>query len=417
MSEYQVPIDYNRARNVLRRLNAYAHYSPEGAAQALDVLRQAYPLTFARLEQKSFERDAVLLEMPGAKATGPLVFVSHLDAPARNACEDKAPAHAQAMCVALSRAHVVALLEALEGLLNEGYHPGGDLMLALSMDGLSEGLGASSLASHLKARSVEPCFVLDHGGYATMEAFRTYLPRESPLALVGIGEKGRLHARLTLEDGEGTLRQLMRAGAKLTRRQTRVSLCAASVQMLQALGARAPLLQRWFVRNPKATFPIMRLMWRKRAVLRQFFASQRCIDGVQAQATPERAEGTLHLRQTLMPGLRCAQARRQVRRVAARCGLSVRFCVAEDACARSKPDGEAWEALKTAIEIQFERSVVVPCLSPFATDARHYAGLCRRVYRFSPFLLTGSEALRGVCTVTDGSLQTAVQFFRSMLCV
>ena len=75
------------------------------------------------------------------------------------------------------------------------------------------------------------------------------------------------------------------------------------------------------------------------------------------------------------------------------------------------------QALKTAIEIQFERSVVVPCLSPFATDARHYAGLCRRVYRFSPFLLTGSEALRGVCTVTDGSLQTAVQFFRSMLCV
>ena len=32
-------------------------------------------------------------------------------------------------------------------------------------------------------------------------------------------------------------------------------------------------------------------------------------------------------------------------------------------------------------------------------------------------LLTGEEALSGMCTVTDGTLQTAVQFFRSMLCV
>ena len=32
-------------------------------------------------------------------------------------------------------------------------------------------------------------------------------------------------------------------------------------------------------------------------------------------------------------------------------------------------------------------------------------------------LTTGEEALSGMCTVTDGTLQTAVQFFRSMLCV
>ena len=31
--------------------------------------------------------------------------------------------------------------------------------------------------------------------------------------------------------------------------------------------------------------------------------------------------------------------------------------------------------------------------------------------------VTGEDALNGVCTVTDGALQTAVQFFRSMLSV
>ena len=45
----------------------------------------------------------------------------------------------------------------------------------------------------------------------------------------------------------------------------------------------------------------------------------------------------------------------------------------------------SWEALETAIEIQFERAVIVPCLSPFVTDGRFYAQPGGRVYRFSPF--------------------------------
>ena len=59
----------------------------------------------------------------------------------------------------------------------------------------------------------------------------------------------------------------------------------------------------------------------------------------------------------------------------------------------------------------------MPCLSPFVTDARFFAPLGGCIYRFSPFMVTGSEALAGLCTITDGTLQTAVQFFRSVLSV
>jgi hypothetical protein len=51
------------------------------------------------------------------------------------------------------------------------------------------------------------------------------------------------------------------------------------------------------------------------------------------------------------------------------------------------------------------------------TDARFYDLPGGRVYRFSPFMVSGDEALEGRCTVTDGALQTAVQFFRTMLSV
>ena len=83
----------------------------------------------------------------------------------------------------------------------------------------------------------------------------------------------------------------------------------------------------------------------------------------------------------------------------------------------SSTSGEALDALETAIEIQFERTVIAPCLCPQVTDGRFYDLPSGRVYRFSPFMVTGDEALEGRCTVTDGALQTAVQFFRSMLSV
>ena len=51
------------------------------------------------------------------------------------------------------------------------------------------------------------------------------------------------------------------------------------------------------------------------------------------------------------------------------------------------------------------------------TDGRFYTGLRGNVYRFSPFLLNAQEALRGECALTEGALQTAVQFFRQMLSV
>ena len=367
------------------------------------------------------------MEMPGASSTSPLVFVSHLDAAGTEAVAADSP-HEMPISVPLSRAHVVALLEALEGLLGEGYQPGGDLLLALSMDGLSGGAGARSIAAHLKARSLSPCFVLDHGGYATMEAFRTYLPKNAPLALIGICEKGEIQGEMTADrevssrPGRERARpvdELLRAGARLTRHPRRARLCAASETMLSELGKKAPLLQRWLVRRPRVTFPLMRVLWRKRSVFHQFFVSERTVCALSAQGTlqtPAR-EASLIFRQTLIPGVRAAEARHRIRCLAGNDDLRMTFSMCEDAGSPSDPSGEAWDALETAIEIQFERAVIVPCLSPFVTDGRFYAQPGGRVYRFSPFMLTGEEALSGMCTVTDGTLQTAVQFFRSMLCV
>ena len=425
MSGFLAPLNYDRARDVLRRLSFYTHYNPQGAQQALEVLRQCYPSVFAKLEMKTFANQAVLLEMSGGSGA-PLVFVSHLDAPGGTSIAD-CP-HELPMAAPLSRAHLITFLEALEALLNEGYHPGGDLMVALSMDGLSGGAGAAAMAAHMKARSIIPCFVLDYGGYATMDAFRTYLPKGAPLALIGITEKGELHGVLTADEavcarrGRETLRpvdELLRAGRRLMRRPWHAALCNASEQMLMELGKRAPLLQRQLVKRPRLTFPLLRILWRRRAIMRQFFFSERTVYSLAAQGTQQDppTSASLSFIQTLIPGQKTADYRHHLRDVAGNDDLKLTFPVDNDAGVRSEASGEAWDALSTAIEIQFDRVVIAPCLSPFPTDARFYSQLGGGVYRFSPFLVTGDEALRGLCTITEGTLQTAVQFFRSMLSV
>ncbi|MDD3333923.1 MAG: M20/M25/M40 family metallo-hydrolase [Eubacteriales bacterium] len=425
MSEFLAPLNYDRAQDALRRLSVYTAYSPEGAKQVLDVLRQCYPLVFSKTEQKTFANDALLMELQGASITEPLIFTAHLDAPERGSFHPSNRPEAS-LCVPLSRAHVVSLLEALEELLRDGYRPGGDLFLALSMDGLSGGAGAESMAAHLNARGIKPCFVLDYGGYATMDAFRTYLPKGAPLALIGIAEKGLLTGRVTADDAVTVqqenarpLDELLKCGARFTRHSRKAALCDASRRMLWTVGRDSSFFKRLMMQHAGLTFPLIRCRWRGRSVMRQFFLSELTLYAMQAEGLPAAParKAELSFRLTVIPGVQTAAMKKRMSRLLRNPALRLDTEVEYEHSRLSDPKGEAWDALETAIEIQFERAVIAPCLCPFITDGRFYTAMGEKVYRFSPFMVTGEEALSGLCTVTDGALQTAVQFFRSMLSV
>ena len=168
MSEFLAPLNYDRAREALCRLSAYGGYDEQKAEEAMGVLRECYPLVFSKTEQERFPKGSVLLHLQGASVTDPLIFTGHLDVPDGQATPFMPNVPDIPLSVPMSRAHVVALLEALEELLRDGYRPGGDLFLALSMDGLSGAEGARAMADYLQKLNIKPCFVLDYGGYATM---------------------------------------------------------------------------------------------------------------------------------------------------------------------------------------------------------------------------------------------------------
>ena len=424
MSEFLAPLDYRRAKDTLRALDFYTAYAPEGAQRVATLLRERYPMVFARTEQKTFANGAMVIEMPGANITDPLVFVSHLDS---LHCKEPPITTLTPFTVPLQRAHVIALLEALDALLQSGYQPGGELFLCLSMDGLSGGEGARAIAEYLGKRQISPCFVLDHGGYVTNAAFCRYLPEGAPLALIGITEKGQLEGRVVAStiadvDDRGAARPLnvlLKSGSRLGIRPRRASLCKASEQMLVEISRHAPFFRRLLIAKPRLTFPLLCAMWRKRAIMAQFFVSELTITGINTQGEPSRSPTAAELSFSLqtVPGKKLAYWKSNLRRKVCHNGAMMEVTIENEHSHCSRTGGEAWDALETAIEILFERAVIAPCLSPNVTDGRFYSGLQGKVYRFSPFMASSAEAMRGECTVDDGALQTAVQFFRQMLSV
>lgn len=420
MTDFLAPMNYNRARDVLSGLSVYQFYNATDAEKAVKLLRNSYPMIFSKLQEKTFGNHAILLETQGGSRNDPLVLLCHVDAPA---CPFEQDAESSAIRLPLSRAHLIALFEALEALLYDGFVPSGDLILCLSMDSLTEARGIQEIAEYLRMRSVHPCFVLDWGGYVSEESFTTYLRKttigtQPPIALVGITEKGRLEGKVVPQnDASEPIRSLLQAGAKIAAHQHQAKLCSATRQMLVSIATHSRLLRRWSIAYPSAAFSLIALRWRNRTVYHQFLSRDGHVFDVSVNgsiAAPP-TEAALHFSQELLPGETCAHYQRklghQLRHV------EVQYPISFDASACSTVKSESWDALTTAIQIQFEHALVTPCLSPYPTDARFFRDLCDTVYRFSPYLLTDRETSQGTCLLTDDHLQTAVQFFRSMLSV
>ncbi len=421
MSEFLAPLNDQRAHQVLQKLTGYVLHRETKGDEMLAFLGNCYPMVFSKMHQQSFANHALLLEKGGTCATDPLVFSVSLDIP--DCTKGVFLQHPSDTLddVPVSHAHFVCLLEALEELFLDGYRPSGDLFLCISMDGLQSAEGAKQMADHLSSRKIHPCFVLSHGGYVTMDAFRTFLPNEAPLALVGITEKGVLRAYITMDETlqattsyakMSPFHALLQCGAKLSCKTRHTALVPTSELMLKTIGWHASFFQKSIMLHPKIAFGLLYLKWRNRSVFKQFFQGERILKMATATTV-----STLQLSQSLLPSESMEDAKQCISRIVAHYGAKATFALESEFGGRSDASGEAWDALLTAIEIQFDRVVTVPCLCSSMTDGRHYMVLNAKVYRFSPFLLSGEQALHRTCTINEDTLQTAVQFFRSMLSV
>ena len=290
------------------------------------------------------------------------------------------------------KSSALAMLEAVQHLVGQGFVPRRTVILALGFDEeLGGEEGAARQAERFAAEGLEPALILDEG-LAVLEGLVPGLP--VPVAAVGIAEKGFATLELTVR-GEG-------GHASMPPREGVTGILAAAVRALEknplpatydgttklffdTLAPEMSFASRLVFANAWITAPLIRRQLAgepsSAALIRTTTAVTMIDAGSAENVLPEVARATVNFR--IHPRDTVAEVVDHARAVIddPRVEVELRGSAAEPTSV-SPIEGEAWRLLVGTIRAVYPDVTVAPALVLATTDSRHYAGLSPNVYRF-----------------------------------
>jgi carboxypeptidase PM20D1 len=295
---------------------------------------------------------------------------------------------------------LVAILEAVEALVIDGFTPANDVYLSFGHDEETVGSGAQAIVAALKERGVRPALVVDEGG-AVVEGIFPGVTK--PIAVVGVSEKGITSVRLTVEQngGHASTPPKLTATVRLARAITRLDakpfparLTETNLQMVETLGAHAtgPLravFTRARVLKPALVAVLGRVSDETRAIVRTTTAVTQLRGSLAANALPETAEAIVNVR--IAVGSSVAETLAHIRKAVRDPLVEVEAVDASEPSPVSPTSGPGWEAVVGSISAVHPGAVVTPYIMLGASDSRHFTAISDAVYRFTPFEMSGEE--------------------------
>jgi carboxypeptidase PM20D1 len=391
----------------------------------VDTLPELYPALHATLERERHGH-SLLYRWRGRGDGAPTVLMAHYDVvPATEegwthppfAAELTGDGEQQLLWgrgAIDDKGAVVAILEAVESLVRDGFRPADDVYLSFGHDEETIGSGARGIAAVLRERGIRPALVLDEGG-AIVE--RIFPGVSAPIAVVGVSEKGITSVRLTVEQhgGHASTPPRMTATVRLARAITRLNarpfparLTETNLRMVETLGAHATGPLRAVFTRARRLQPVLRWVFGRlsdetRAIVRTTTAVTQLRGSLAANALPETAEAVVNTR--IAVGSSVAETLDHLRRAIRDDAVRIEAVDASEPSPVSPSDGPQWDRLAAAIGSVHPRAVVTPYVMLGASDSRHFTGICDAVYRFTPFELSADE--RGALHARDERIHVA----------
>jgi carboxypeptidase PM20D1 len=410
-----------------------------------EYLAASYPLLHARLVRETIDGSSLLYEWPGEEPRkAPIVLMGHLDVvPVAAGTEHRwtHPPWSGAIAGGFvygrgaldDKAAVIAILEAVERLVRDGFVPARTIYLAFGADEEIGGTrGARAIMRSLRARRIaEPALVLDEGGSLLVGEVPGYAGR---VAVIGIAEKGYVSLELSVRGRGGhsstpthptPIGRLSAAIARLEARPFPARLEPPTVEMLRALAPVQPFGRRLALANLWLFRPL---------VARQLLASPQMAPLVHTTTAP-----TIFVAgdtENVIPGEARAIVNFQILTGDSVEGVAerVRQTIADPAVevepgpgglvAPPSPvsdvSGAAFVVLARAVRQTLGEPppLVVPFLTG-PTDSRHWAAAgSRNVFRFTPFLYEkdwGTRAHGSDERIAVQSLAGGVGFYMQLM--
>lgn len=425
---------------------SYASGGPIDTAAFLgfhDFLARSFPLVHSTLERSTVNRLSLIYRWPGADTSAaPLVLMGHMDVvpvPDANLREwkhepfsgDVAEGYVWGRGTLDDKTTVLAILEAVEGLLRSGYRPPRNVYLTFGHDEEVGGLyGARVIVDTLVRRGVKPALVIDEGGFMAAGALPGLTGRA---AIVGIAEKGYISLRLRARAQGGhssmptrrtAVGALSRAIAELEANPFPTSLDGPTRGMIEAMTPYMPFSRRLVLANLWLTEPLVRRNLAANplgaALMRTTTAPTMLSAGVKDNVLPPEATAVVNFR--IRPGETQTTVIDRVRSVIADTMIAVEptDSARVDPSPISDVGSAAYRLIATTVRgmAPGETLPVLPYLVMGGTDAKYWGPHSNRVFRFLAIPLGAGDAGRvhGVNErVAVADYATAVSFFARLV--
>ncbi|WP_405375301.1 MULTISPECIES: M20/M25/M40 family metallo-hydrolase [unclassified Microbacterium] len=378
-----------------------------------ESVARLYPALHAAVDREVVDGHSLLYRWRGADAAGALVLMAHIDVVdvvpaewdhppfAAEVVGDGARAAIHARGAVDDKGALVAILEAVESLIEEGFVPASDVYLAFGHNEETAGGGARAIVAALAERGVRPALVLDEGGAVVENA----LPGvRVPTAVIGVAERGVMTLQLTARELGGhastppshpATAQLARAVLRLHRRPFPTRLVPPVRAMLETVAphTRGPLstvFRSLAVTGPLLARILPRLGPELNALVRTTAVVTELSGAAGANVLATAARASVNVR--LLPGDTVASAYRRIEKVVADDDIEIAVISASEASPVSPWRGSAWDRLGAAIHDVLGADVLpTPYIQLGASDSRWFSDISDHVYRFTPFHLTLSE--------------------------
>ncbi len=413
----------------------YDRFDYEEFSGFLDFLEKSFPLSFEKMEHQRIDGYNLTMRLRGSDASKkPYLFIAHYDVvPAK---EEEGWPHAPfsgyvdegkiwGRGAVDDKASLIALLEAMEKLLDRGFKPKRDIYFAFGYDEEVGGArGAARLAEYYKEEGIKFEIVLDEGGAVSPGEV---LGIKEDVAVLGLAEKGSSALKFTFYGDEGhsstpprsTSIGKMASFIKDVENSPRPARLIPTVEaMLKNMSKYKSGIESHILADPSRYFFILKRIMEKdkqtASMIRTTVAFTMTDSGEAHNVLPREASCIANIR--ILPGERFEEIMAWFYSFPH--DFKVDVLKRQEGSKDSSFKSRFYMQLESLIRKHFPATVISPYLVSGGTDSRHYSDLVENSYRFSPFKLNPDDLSRihgrGEFISLD-NLKRMVEFYRDLI--